>query len=86
MEGKKFAEGLRIFKPNAKAPAFVKADIVIKKEELINWLKDQPGEDIKLSVKESTKGNWYAEVNDYKPTQPQVQGTAKIEEDNDLPF
>ena len=66
MAEKQFADGIRAFKPNAKAPAFVKADITINKAELTTWLQSQP-DTIRLSVKESQKGTYYVEVNTFEP-------------------
>lgn len=66
MAEKQFADGIRAFKPNAKAPAFVKADLTINKEELTTWLQSQP-DTIRLSVKESQKGTYYVEVNTFEP-------------------
>ena len=88
MAEKQFPNGIRAFKPNAKAPAFVKADLTINKAELTTWLQSQP-DTIRLSVKESQKGTYYIEVNTFTPQQnesiQQPQSAPKVEED-DLPF
>ena len=60
-----FPNGINAFKPNDKAPEFVKADILINKSELIRWLDDKDNE-VKLTVKLSQKGTYYLEVNEYK--------------------
>ena len=66
MAEKQFPNGIRAFKPNEKAPAFVKADLTINKAELTTWLQSQP-DTIRLSVKESQKGTYYVEVNTFEP-------------------
>lgn len=63
-----FPNGIKAFKPNDKAPEFVKADIIINKSELIQWLDDKDNE-VKLTVKLSKGGTYYLEVNEYKPKQ-----------------
>jgi hypothetical protein len=60
-----FPDGLRVFKPHEKAPDFVKANIEIEKAKLIEWLKGQP-DTVKLQIKESKKGGYYAAINDYQ--------------------
>ena len=66
MAEKQFPNGIRAFKPNEKAPSFVKADLTINKAELTTWLQSQP-DTIRLSVKESQKGTYYVEVNTFEP-------------------
>ena len=66
MAEKQSPNGIRAFKPNEKAPAFVKADLTINKAELTTWLQSQP-DTIRLSVKESQKGTYYVEVNTFEP-------------------
>jgi hypothetical protein len=61
-----FPNGIRVFTPNEKAPDFVKADLVINRNELQDWLKTQQ-ESIKLSLKASKKGGLYLEVNTFVP-------------------
>lgn len=86
MTDKKFIEGIRVFAPNAKAPEFVKAEIVITLNDLVKFCKENPDllteyngqKQLKLSVKAGSKG-YYAEVNNWQPkTQKQDAG--------DLPF
>ena len=88
MAEKQFPNGIRAFKPNEKAPDFVKVDLTINKSELTTWLQSQP-DTIRLSAKESQKGTYYIEVNTFTPQQkesiPQPQSAPKVEED-DLPF
>lgn len=69
-----FPEGISAFKPNERAPDFVKASISIDVKKFQEWLqthpelRDEKGY-IKLSIKESSKeGNkWYLAVNTYRP-------------------
>ena len=75
MEEKDFAKGLFVKKSSVD---FVKFKISIKKNDFTTWYKNKlenKDEDwINLDVKESKEGNWYAEVNTWKPkteTQPQ---------------
>jgi len=65
MSDKKFVNGMRAYKPNEKAPSFVKADVVITKSELTSWLSSQE-ENIRITLKESQKGGLYFELNDFK--------------------
>ena len=62
----KFVDGLMVKKPHYKAPDFIKASLSIKREELISWLQGESSEWINIDVKESKKGSWYAQVNDWQ--------------------
>ena len=77
---KEFVDGLIIKAPREGAPDFVKANISIKREELIEWLGKQEGEWINLNVLASKKdpSKWYAEVDNWKPKTEE-----KKEEKND---
>ncbi len=66
MSDVKFVDGLMVKKPHDNAPDFIKASLSIKREELINWLQGESGEWINIDVKESKKGSWYAQVNDWQ--------------------
>ncbi len=77
-----FPEGIRVFRPRDNAPNFVKADVLVNKSELIKWLAGQPSE-VRLQIKESKKGTWYFDVNDFKP---KTQPTGASDNSNDLPF
>ena len=67
MNDVKFVNGLIVKKPHPNAPDFVKCAISIKKDEMIKWLESQNGEWINIDCKESRNGNWYAQVNDWRP-------------------
>ena len=66
MSDKQFVDGLYIYPPHEKAPDFVKAAIGINRKKLGNWLREHKEDNIRLDVKESKEGKWYAEVNTYK--------------------
>jgi hypothetical protein len=62
-----FVDGLIAKKPREAAPAWVKCDLSIKREELLDWLAKQTGEWVNVQVCEARSGKWYAEVNTWKP-------------------
>jgi hypothetical protein len=62
-----FIKGLFVKKPNEKAPQFVKAKMSFKREELIEWLQAQTGEWINMDIKESQKGEYYVQIDTWKP-------------------
>ena len=64
-----FVDGLIIKAPHEKAPDFVKCSISIKRADLGNWLRGKDDEWINLQVKESKAGKWYAQVDNWKPSQ-----------------
>jgi len=88
----RFPDGLIVKPPHERAPNFVKAAISIKREELIKWLQNEPGEWVNLDVKESKGGKWYAAVNDFKPeksmskTPPNAPPPADDFDDDSIPF
>lgn len=83
---KTYPKGIRAFSPNAKAPDFVKAQIVISINDLVQFAKDNPNllteyqgqKQIKLNMLSGEKG-LYLVVDEYKPS-----GAKK--ETSDLPF
>lgn len=86
MADKIFPEGIRVFKPHANAPAFVKGKIVITPNDLIAWLKKNPdylkdykgSKQLNLDLVESKDGGLYMAVNTFVK--------AGKEADEDLPF
>lgn len=88
MEQAKFVDGLIIKKPRDNAPDFVKGSISIKREELAKWLNDQQGDWINLDIKESQKGTWYAQINEWKPEggQDNKPQENKAEFEDKIPF
>ena len=96
-----FADGLSVNKPNNKAPDFVKASMTISSQKLIGWLMAKKEETVRLDIKESKGGKYYASVNSWKPSgnaqqqRPQTntgasfspqQVAAEITPTNDNPF
>lgn len=68
MSDKKFIDGLLVKPPRDKAPDYVIGSISMKREELIRWLQEQSGEWINADIKVAQSGNWYAQVDDWKPS------------------
>jgi hypothetical protein len=67
MQETKFIDGIKTFKPNEKAPDFVKANFIFT-EEFISFYeknKDEEG-NLKADLKESKGGNLYLSLNNYK--------------------
>ncbi len=71
MTEKIFADGMRYEPPSDKAPDWVKGKISIKVEAFIKFLQAQENERgwINLDIKVSKGGNYYVELNTYKPGQ-----------------
>ena len=65
----KFIPGLMAKAPHDRAPEYVKAKLSIKRQELLAWLQDQPGDWINADVKVSQNGKWYVALDDWKPNQ-----------------
>lgn len=88
-----FPTGINAFKPNDKAPSFIKANLSIKKADLIEWLKTQ-GDTIRLDLKESKdSGKYYLSVNDFTAKKDENKAGAyteqvkkQVSDDSDLPF
>lgn len=91
MSEKVFVNGLIVKAPHEKAPDFIKANLSIKREELIEWLNSRQGDWVNVDIKESQGGKWYAEVNDWKPEekvggQGERNDSPEGGEPDDLPF
>lgn len=99
MSDKKFIDGLWANKPHEKAPDFVKTELSIDLTRFGPWVKEwkqaNPNEKyLKITVKESQKGEFYAEVNEWKPNPDAAKeakaaagGTPEYPEfDQDIPF
>ena len=66
-----FAEGLRFFKPNEKAPSWIKGNVTINLQELREFIKKQDFKEpvMRLGLcKSEKKGTYYFTLNDWKPT------------------
>lgn len=77
---KKFIDGLKIEAPHEKAPDFVKAKGAIKRDQLVDWLRQQSDEWINFNVKVSRNGNWYCEVDTWKPKEKQPPSARKSDD------
>ena len=87
MTDKEFVDGLRVYRPNDNAPAFVKADVVITRKELGNWLRGKDTDEIRIQLLESRKGVWYFAVNQYdRGEKPKDFGPDNDDFDPDIPF
>jgi hypothetical protein len=62
-----FIDGFFAKAPRVNAPDFVKANISIKREEMIRWLSSRDDEWVNIDVKEARSGKWYASVDNWKP-------------------
>lgn len=88
-----FVDGLRIFAPKDNQPEFVKAAISINKADLMRLLHNREANDkgeIRIDVKQSRKGSWYCQVNDWKPDRSRsVKPSSMAPQDDyedDIPF
>ncbi len=91
-----FMDGLFVKKPREGAPDFVKGSISLRVKEAIEYLQRVKSEWINLDIKEGKSGDWYAEVNLWKPDaskapepapEAAVEPVAKEEDGGDsLPF
>ena len=83
---KVFVNGLRVYKPNDRAPDFVIANIVINRDELIEWLKSN-GDTVKVDIKNGRTGKYYAEVNTYQRDKPGTNAPSGNDfKDDAIPF
>lgn len=68
---KVFVEGVRFFKPNAKAPTWIKGNVTINLQELREFIKKQDFKEPIMRIdlcKSEKKGTYYFTLNDWKPT------------------
>ena len=84
-----FVDGLIAKKPSDNAPDFIKANVSIKRKELIDWLDGRSDDWVNVQIKESKGGKWYAQVDDWKPAESQrspVSSPKTDDFDDDIPF
>lgn len=67
-----FVDGMSFFQPGVKAPDFVKGNISIQPQKLIQFFKDHKDKlsdkgYFSIDLKESKAGTWYFSLNTYKP-------------------
>ena len=96
MQDKIWVDGMRVYKPDERAPQFVKINVVLHREDLMAWLATQTDDKIKVQVKEASAGHYYAEVDTYKkdaapepapkPAPAPVQKTVDEDFNDDIPF
>jgi hypothetical protein len=92
-----FPTGLYANRPKENAPNFIIANLSIKRDEFIEWLKGQK-EQVYIDIKESKGLKFYASLNEWTPKEdkptpdatPPPSGNAldldTTEEHDDLPF
>ena len=94
MQDKIWVDGMRVYKPDERAPQFVKVNVVLHREDLMAWLATQTDDKIKVQVKEASAGHYYAEVDTYKkeaaqepaPKSAPVQKPVDEDFNDDIPF
>ncbi len=85
MEKKVFPQGFILKSKKETDKDFVKGRIAIKVDEFIGWLKENEKSDgwVNLDVLESSKGNVYPKLNDWKPEQKEQEATQDTYEPRD---
>lgn len=67
MADPKFVNGMRVSR-GAKAPSYIIANLGIKVDDFVKWLREnQGGEWLNIDIKLSKGGKYYAELNTYNP-------------------
>ena len=66
MANKEFVNGIRVYRPNANAPDFVLGQFQVNTPELQEFLQKFP-EGFRFDLKRSRDGNYYLEVNNWRP-------------------
>jgi Ni2+-binding GTPase involved in maturation of urease and hydrogenase len=83
---KQFVNGVRAYKPKDNAPTWIVANLLINKQDLVQWLQSQP-DVIRADIKQSKTGTYYLEVNSYEGSKEPVNASNTIAETkDDLPF
>lgn len=72
MEKQTYIKGLFTKKPHQNAPEFIKAKISIKREDMIKSLQEMEGEWINLDLKEGKNGDYYTQIDTWKPNSQTV--------------
>ena len=63
-----FVDGLRVYKPNEKAPAFIKAELEFEMPLFLAWARQHAkGVKVRVTIKESQKGTYYGSLNTFEP-------------------
>jgi len=90
-QDKEFVNGLNFKPPRDNAPDFVKGSGSINKQRMIEFLQSKKDEWINFNLLVGRSGNWYAEVNNWKPdaskrSAPAVEGSDVNELESDIPW
>jgi hypothetical protein len=88
-QDKEFINGLNFKPPREQAPEFVKGTGSINKNRLIEFLQSKQDEWVNFNVMVGRSGNWYAEVDNWKPdltTKVKPQEPAPAVEGDDIPW
>lgn len=81
-----FVNGLIVKKPHENAPDFIIGKLSFKVDEFIDTLKEHNNNGwFNVEIKESKKGSYYAEIDNWKPNQ-EPQTKDESQDDSDLPF
>jgi hypothetical protein len=64
---KVFAEGFN-FKRNENAPEWIVGRLSANKIQAIKWLENQEGDWVNMNIAQSKSGNYYIELDTWKPT------------------
>ena len=91
-QDKEFVNGLNFKPPRDNAPDFVKGSGSINKQRMIEFLQSKKDEWINFNLLVGRSGNWYAEVDNWKPNvtkktpAPAVEGSDINELESDIPW
>jgi hypothetical protein len=86
-QDKEFINGLNFKPPREQAPEFVKGTGSINKNRLIEFLQSKQDEWVNFNVMVGRSGNWYAEVDNWKPDTTKAAAPQPAKEgDDDLPW
>lgn len=80
MSEPKFVDGLRVFKPHENVPDFIVANMLIRRDDrnaFLEFIADQPDDDIKIDIKRSKGGKYYTQVNEWKVGQQPGQSPSR---------
>jgi len=81
-----FAEGVNFYRPNEKAPDFIKGQVVIIVSDLLKFQTTHSLPDkIRFDLKKSAKGNLYLSLNTYNPMKKE-DGETEVETKPESPF
>tara|TARA_R100001443_G_scaffold40029_1_gene53416 strand:+ start:6365 stop:6628 length:264 start_codon:yes stop_codon:yes gene_type:complete len=81
-----FADGFS-FKKRENAPDFVVGRLSIKVEDALSFLKDKSSNGwVNININQARSGNYYCELDTWKPKEEAQASTPKVEEKEELPF